>query len=1133
MPPFIPRKRLRPLTPEAGPSTSSNSHPARNDKSKSVTIPPRKRTLADELDAGTGPKRTAEQSKALLEKLASGDDDDESSLSSFSDDDFEDVPRAKRQKVQDDSDDDVEFEDVQLENFQTSAVPGPSGPAPSGDLELTLKRDPRISLTNPHGTKKGPSKIEREIRISTHQLHVQCLMLHNSIRNEWLCDTEVQETLVKQLPASIMQAVGQWRLDSGLLQKEPDNPKRRRKGKEKDVKDKKSDARSQRDWGEPAERLESGQVNMSGGDPILRLMRLLMIHWKQRFRITAPGSRKVGYMSLERLDEEMKIFRRAHDPELHGERIRDINEFRKCAEALEGSRDVGAQLFTALLRGLGIETRMVANLQPLGFGWSQNEEASEKNPRRLKEKKPIVDDEDFSEDDNSDKEEPEPPKTAKSKRKAVPRSKPPTNSAKITKSVSSRSGLQDAPIELSDSELSEPPSEDDDDSVIDVTPARQRAQWAPSKPYDKDLTFPHYWTEVLSPVTNKYTAVDAIVLHIIASKPELVEKFEPRGAKADKAKQVTSYIVGYSPDGTAKDVTTRYLKRHVWPGRTKGNRIPSAKQPHYYYWRNDIVLYDDWFKHVMSHYVRGTQKCPRSEIDDLEEATDLNPAKPEKKEIPAGKETLQWYKSSAEFVLERHLKREEAPTAKHVKMFTVKGKGQETLEEKVYLRKDVVNCKTEETWHKEGRVPKYGEEPLKRVPYRAATTNRRRELAEAEHATGEKMLQGLYSLHQTEWIIPSPIENGIIPKNRFGNIDLYVDSMLPEGGAHIPRRGTVKICKRLGIDYAEAVIGFDFGNRMAVPVIDGVVVAIEHAPKVMEEWVKDEAERTRKEDEKRTKAAISMWRKMLMGMRLVKRLREDYGDDAEDQADEINPWTNRKGKEVDKDVEAQRRIMEQRGDDMAGGFNPESDNEEDVDAHHAQSYFPVHHEDGEHEGGGFMVEDHNDIPTPPSARPNSTVAQAYPTPQSLLSNSITKSVQELEDNAMAIESETEVVPVPKQRGRPSGSASKSHTSILQSAKKSKAPPKDPSAQKKTPAPQSNGKRKRQVTDSEVDDEESGLYESEETPKKIANRGGGRRATMAAKTTASLRKAPKRNAARKSETALKSHYFEQNDEDDDE
>ena len=69
------------------------------------------------------------------------------------------------------------------------------------------------------------------------------------------------------------------------------------------------------------------------------------------------------------------------------------------------------------------------------------------------------------------------------------------------------------------------------------------------------------------------------------------------------------------------------------------------------------------------------------------------------------------------------------------------------------------------------------------------------------------------------------------------------------------------MCKRLKIDYAEAVVDFEFGHRMAVPVIQGVVIAQEHHDQVMAELEKDEAERRRKEDEKRRKASLSQWRR--------------------------------------------------------------------------------------------------------------------------------------------------------------------------------------------------------------------------------------------------------------------------------
>ena len=127
-----------------------------------------------------------------------------------------------------------------------------------------------------------------------------------------------------------------------------------------------------------------------------------------------------------------------------------------------------------------------------------------------------------------------------------------------------------------------------------------------------------------------------------------------------------------------------------------------------------------------------------------------------------------------------------------------------------------------------------GEHPMKMVPVRAVTLTRKREVEEAER-DGGKLKQGLYALHQTDWIIPPPIEDGKIPKNTFGNIDCFVPTMVPNGGAHIPLKSTVRVCKRLGIDFAEAVTGFEFGKQRAVPVITGVVIAKEHELTVIHE----------------------------------------------------------------------------------------------------------------------------------------------------------------------------------------------------------------------------------------------------------------------------------------------------------
>lgn len=973
MPPHVPRKRLREDSP-----ARRRQAPQKRDIAN-VAAPPRKATLFDDLDATSSPRTRTKTRQSLVESS------DSSSLSSLSDADFEDVAPAKpakRQKVEspvedDDEDEDMEFEDV---SYSTTLAPRHAAGLGDGALELTLSHIPTASFTD-FGGKKGPSKSERRIRSVTHCIHVQFLMWHNSIRNGWLCDPTLQGIMLSHLPPGMWDEIERFRRTSGLKKEEA--PRKSAKGsstgKSKE-KGKKATVKASRDWGDAAERLEKGAVDMSFGDPLFRLLKALSSWWRKRFRITAPGIRKIGYMQTRRCTNLIKGYKEgAINLNRYGERISSLEWFRLRAQECVGSRDVGAQLFTALLRGIGLEARMVANLQPAGFGFTKFEEADEESQ---------VSSTDTVFGAASVKDKPAEKitgKTTKSTKRAAPQPKKQSRHSFRSSRQNGRKSLKEDSDASPDDDL-ELSDESDDASVVEIPPLRT-AKEKPAAKFDKDLEFPHYWTEVLSPATNRYIPVDAIVKSVIGTNRELIESLEPRGAKADKAKQVMAYIVGFSDDQTAQDVTVRYMKNRVMPGRTKGVRLPIEKIP-VHDKNGKVKRYDhfDWFKSVLRGYARGAENYPLTDADYEEDVTDLRPAEPQKKEVKEGEETLQYYKQSKEFVLARHLRREEAllPSAKPVKVFKNKAKGKkgEGDEEPVFLRKDVVQVKSEETWHKQGRVPKPGAVALKSAPYRAATTNRRRELAEVEAQTGHKVMQPLYSHDQTDWIIPPPIKDGVIPKNQYGNIDLFVEHMLPAGASHVPYRGAVRVCKRLEIDFAEAVVDFEFGHRMAVPVIQGVVIAEEHHDKVMEELAKDEAEKKRKEDEKRRKVVLATWRRLLKGMRIRERILKEYGE----VQDSYNVFGHSRDQQ-----EAPAPPTGGEEEDMGGGFLPEGyddgDHEQDAETRASPQgssfFFPAAHEDDDEDGGGadeddgLVVEDGNGdvaetgqgvpaLPTPPS-----------------------------------------------------------------------------------------------------------------------------------------------------------------------
>jgi len=892
MPPFVARKRSR----SASPSRDAPP-PKRKAVTKPKTKPPPKRTstkkasLLEEVDnAKTGSDRSLADNKAFIANISDDDDDDEAD--DVDSDDFEDVElhnaahsdkRGKAKatsKHQDTDDEEMDWEHVM--STHDSSIVSTKPPSISGDLELTLNALPAPGPERalPNG-KKGPTKIERQVRLSTHCMHVQFLLFSNHVRNVWANDDKVQQNLQAVLSPAMKKEVERWKSACGDLLGEEKAAavrveKTKSKSKENEKPGKNKTHRNQRDWGHKADHAEQGTPNISRGDPTLRLLKTLGAFWRKRFTVISPAIRKQGYKDMKRLQEEMKLYQDTPgDEEAFGERIEGLKEFRELAKRCHGSRDVGAQLFTALLRAVGVEARLVVSLQPAGYGWSKGEDAKPK-----KEKGAQDEDSDMSEGEEEALEAAiHPNASTPPKQKELKKAMEPVSPKKklAKKKSMTKGGTSTDPVKLDEdtSGLSEAP-ESDDDSVLDVTPGKSAKS---HKRYDRDLLFPTSWTEVLSPITNTWIPVDPIVLNTVANTSDTLLAFEPRGAKADRAKQVMAYIVAYSPDLTAKDVTVRYLKRHMWPGKTKGMRMAVEKIP-IYNKRGKILRHDsyDFFAHVLRPYIRHPAK--HTAADRLEDTTDLVPVHPTRDTAkPANEESLQSYKSSAEFVLERHLRREEAllPRAAPVKTFTA-GKGDKTKSEPVYLRADVVACKTIESWHKEGRAVTQGQQPLKHVPVRAVTLQRKREIEEVERSTGEKMKQPLYGRHQTDWIIPPPIVDGVIPKNAFGNMDVYVETMVPAGAVHLSHRGTAKVCRRLGIDFAEACTGFEFGNKRAVPVLTGVVVARENREVVMDAWRAEQKEKARKEQEKREKLALLWWRKMARGLAIVERVRSEYGE---------------------------------------------------------------------------------------------------------------------------------------------------------------------------------------------------------------------------------------------------------------
>jgi xeroderma pigmentosum group C-complementing protein len=268
----------------------------------------------------------------------------------------------------------------------------------------------------------------------------------------------------------------------------------------------------------------------------------------------------------------------------------------------------------------------------------------------------------------------------------------------------------------------------------------------------RESPFPVFWVEVLDEAHQKWMPVHPMDPTWVNSP----RKFEPPASDPDNN---MSYIIAFEDDGAARDVTRRYAKN--FNAKTRKNRVESTE------------VGERWWRKTTRFYSRGW----KSDLDQIED-TEL--AASEARE-PMPKSVAD-FKDHPVYALERHLRRNEVlVNSKEVGKVAAgrDASGGKRLES-VYRRRDVKLVKSADGWYRIGRDVKVGEQPVKIVPPRKPQGD------DVEDGEEERAGTALYTFDQTELYEPPPVMNGRVPKNSYGNLDIYVPSMVPPGGVHIP-----------------------------------------------------------------------------------------------------------------------------------------------------------------------------------------------------------------------------------------------------------------------------------------------------------------------------------------------------------
>ena len=366
----------------------------------------------------------------------------------------------------------------------------------------------------------------------------------------------------------------------------------------------------------------------------------------------------------------------------------------------------------------------------------------------------------------------------------------------------------------------------------------------------QESAYPVWWVEVFVPGLMQWQAIDPLVRSTI-DKPN---SFEP---PASDIQNSLSYVIAFEDDGTAKDVTRRYTKHYN--ARVRKLRVESTKHGF------------EWWEKITNHFMKSIP-----ENRDQIEAAALD----RRLALEGMPKNVQDFKGHPIYVLERHLRQNQViePKIECGKLSVGVGKSQKL--ESVYRAKDVYTCRSSEGWYRRGKDVRVGEQPLSRI-----TPRRKRAISVHvdDDSEPEEESVALYAEFQTDIYIPPPVSQGTVPRNRYGNLDVYTKSMIPAGGVHVRHPLAIQAAKTLQIDAVEAVTGFKFKGRQGAAVVEGVVVdehftaAMITTVSALEDQIEDEtiAERSR--------IMLDVWRKMLKVLKVRKQVEVQYGQQARDE----------------------------------------------------------------------------------------------------------------------------------------------------------------------------------------------------------------------------------------------------------
>lgn len=119
--------------------------------------------------------------------------------------------------------------------------------------------------------------------------------------------------------------------------------------------------------------------------------------------------------------------------------------------------------------------------------------------------------------------------------------------------------------------------------------------------------------------------------------------------------------------------------------------------------------------------------------------------------------------------------------------------------------------------------------------------------------------------------------DGEIPKNTYGNIEIWAPHFVPQGCTHLTLPGIVKIAESININCVPALVDWEIHRGRNVPVLDGGIVLDCDVSILNDAFSAAQELKWEKERARRSVLSRKRWVRFTKKILLRNRLQTEYG----------------------------------------------------------------------------------------------------------------------------------------------------------------------------------------------------------------------------------------------------------------